>query len=223
MSEYERSVLLYRFAELVYANSKDLADILTMENGKTLAEAQTEVEYAATFLIWFAEEVICSYVAELYTHPLVRKVSFTGSTTVGKSIAEKAAGTMKKISIELGGNALYIVFNDCDIDKATDGVLACKFRCLGLTCGCAKRLLVQRDVHDTFITALLRKMRGFKVGSGMDPTGTYGPLVNRAAVEKVRGHINDATYTGAKLIFGGTVRDDLGGYFIEPALLTGAT
>jgi succinate-semialdehyde dehydrogenase/glutarate-semialdehyde dehydrogenase len=159
----------------------------------------------------------------LYTHPLVKKVSFTGSTSVGKLITEKAAGTMKKVSMELGGNAPYIVFDDADLDLAVEGVLACKFRCSGQTCVCANRLYVQKGIHDKFVEKLLEKVKGFKIGSGLDPTVTHGPLVNRAGVTKTKQHIDDAVSKGAKLLVGGKVRDDMDGYFIEPALLTGAT
>lgn len=162
-------------------------------------------------------------VAILYTHPLVKKVSFTGSTGVGKLITEKTAGTMKKVSMELGGNAPYIVFDDADLDIAVDGVLACKFRCSGQTCVCANRLYVQKSIHDDFVEALSKRMDQFKIGSGLDPGVTHGPLVNQAAVTKTRQHIDDAISKGAKVIKGGQVRNDLEGYFIEPALLTGTT
>ncbi|CAM1510726.1 Fc.00g034090.m01.CDS01 [Cosmosporella sp. VM-42] len=129
-------------------------------------------------------------------------------------IAERAAGTMKKVSIELGGNAPYIVFDNASI---------CKFRCSAQTCVCASRLYVQRGIHDAFVEALLERMKKFKVGSGMDPTVTYGRLVNKAAVAKAKSHIDDAVSNGAKLIFDGNIRDDVPGYFIEPALVTSVT
>jgi len=311
-SEHDRASMLRKWAALVRANAADLAVILTMENGKTLAEAVGEVEYGASFISWFAEEAIRSYgdhipsqhkgstnitirqpigvcgiiapwnfpiamvtrklgpaiaagctvvikppsetplctlaltylaveagippnviqvvttkdrtaVAELYTNPIVKKVSFTGSTGVGKMITEKAAGTMKKVSMELGGNAPYIVFDDADLDIAVDGVMACKFRCSGQTCVCANRMYVQAGVHDQFVDALLKRMQHFKIGSGLDPTTTHGPLVNKSAVTKVLDHIQDATSKGAKLVYGGTVPEDMDGFFIEPALVTGVT
>lgn len=311
-NEHERSRMLHKYAALIRANAKDLAVILTLENGKTLVEAEGEVEYGASFITWFAEEAIRSYgdivpsqhkgstnfiirqpigvcaviapwnfpvamitrklgpalaagctvvikppsetplctlaltvlaqeagippsviqvvptrdrsaVTELYTNPIVKKVSFTGSTGVGKLITARAAETMKKVSMELGGNAPYIVFDDADLGKAVDGVLACKFRCSGQTCVCANRLYVQRGIHDAFVAALLERMKKFKVGPGMDPTVTHGPLVNKAAVAKVKSHIDDAVGKGAKLVIGGNTRDDLPGYFIEPALVTGVT
>jgi succinate-semialdehyde dehydrogenase/glutarate-semialdehyde dehydrogenase len=166
-----------------------------------------------------------SAATELYTNPIVKKVSFTGSTPVGKLITAAAAGTMKKVSMELGGNAPYIVFDDADLTEAVDGVLVCKFRCSGQTCVCANRIYVQRGIHDRFVDALLKRMHSFKVGSGLDPSVTRGPLVNRAGVAKVRAHIADAVSKGAQLVVGGSVPDEDSsngkGYFIEPALLTG--
>ncbi|OBT69146.1 hypothetical protein VE03_02006 [Pseudogymnoascus sp. 23342-1-I1] len=161
-------------------------------------------------------------VAELYTHPLVKKVSFTGSTGVGKLITKMAEGTMMKVSMELGGNAPYIVFDDVDIDIAIDGVLACKFRCSGQTCVCANRIYVQSQIHDKFVEKLTGRMSAFKIGSGLDPTVTHGPLVNMAGVKKMREHIDDAVSKGAKLVVGGT-SPDFEGYLIEPALLTNVT
>ncbi|KAI1371678.1 succinate-semialdehyde dehydrogenase [Hypoxylon crocopeplum] len=309
--ETARAKMLHSWAALVRQHAKDLGVLLTMENGKTLAEAEGEVEYGASFITWFAEEAVRSYgdvipsrhkgstnivvrqpigvcgiiapwnfpiamitrklapaiaagctvvvkppsetplctlalaalalqagippnviqvvttrdrdaVTELYTHPLVKKVSFTGSTGVGKLITRRAAETMKKVSMELGGNAPYIVFNDCDVDAAVDGVLGCKFRCSGQTCVCANRLYVQSGIHDLFVEKLQERMSGFKIGSGLDPSVTHGPLVNAAAVKKTREHIDDAIAKGAKLVAGGTSPDSEA-YLIEPALLTGVT
>jgi succinate-semialdehyde dehydrogenase/glutarate-semialdehyde dehydrogenase len=311
-SEHDRATMLRKWAALIRDNASDLAVILTMENGKTLAEAAGEVEYGASFISWFAEEAVRSYgdhipsqhkgstnitirqpigvcgiiapwnfpvamvtrklgpaiaagctvvvkppsetplctlaltylaveagippnviqivttkdraaVAELYTNPIVKKVSFTGSTGVGKMITEKAAGTMKKVSMELGGNAPYIVFDDANMDFAVNGVMACKFRCSGQTCVCANRLYVQAGIHDKFVDTLLQRMKQFKIGSGLDPTVTHGPLVNKAAITKVLEHIQDATSKGAKLVYGGKVPEYMDGFFIEPALLTGVT
>lgn len=250
--------------------------ILTKEMGKTLAEAQGEVEYGASFITWFAEEAIRNYgdvipsqahpgstnfvirqpigvcaiitpwnfpvamitrkigpalaagctcvikppsetplcalalvhlaqaagfppnaiqvvptrdrtaVAELYTNPIVKKVSFTGSTGVGKLITEKAAGTMKKVSMELGGNAPFIVFNDADLEKAADSAVICKFRSSGQTCVCANRIYVQAGIHNAFVEALKTRMQKFKVGSPLDPTVTHGPLINKASVTKLK-------------------------------------
>lgn len=309
--ETARAKMLHNWAALIRQHAKDLGVLLTMENGKTLAEAEGEVEYGASFITWFAEEAVRSYgdvipsrhkgstnlvirqpigvcgiiapwnfpiamitrklapaiaagctvvvkppsetplctlaltalaiqagippnviqvvttkdrnaVTELYTHPLVKKVSFTGSTGVGKLITERAAGTMKKVSMELGGNAPYIVFDDADVDIAVDGVLTCKFRCSGQTCVCANRLYVQSGIHDVFVKKLQERMSTFKIGSGLDPTVTHGPLVNMAGVKKTKEHIDDAVSKGAKLVVGGTSPDSEG-YLIQPALLTGVT
>ncbi|KAH7072315.1 succinate-semialdehyde dehydrogenase [Paraphoma chrysanthemicola] len=162
-------------------------------------------------------------VVELYTNPIIKKVSFTGSTNVGKLITEKAAGTMKKVSMELGGNAPFIVFDDADIAKAIEGVIACKFRCSGQTCVSTNRLFVQRGIHNQFARALVKRAQQFKVGSGMDPTVKHGPLVNEAAVVKVKSHIDDAVGKGAKLLHEGQVRKDSGRCYIEPAIITGVT
>ncbi|KAL0935109.1 succinate-semialdehyde dehydrogenase [Colletotrichum truncatum] len=311
-SEHERSCLLHKFAALIRINAEDLAVILTMENGKTLAEARSEVEYGASFITWFAEEAIRSYgdiipsqhkgstnfvirqpigvcaiiapwnfpiamitrklgpalaagctvvikppsetplctlalatlaqeagfpldsvqvvptrdraaVTELYTNPIIKKVSFTGSTSVGKMISEKAAGTMKKVSMELGGNAPYIIFDDATLETAIEGVVACKYRCSGQTCVCANRLYVQSGIHDQFVAALTGRVKAFKVGPGLDPSTTHGPLVNEAAVAKFKCHIDDAMSKGAQLVIGGQARGDLGKCYVEPAILTGLT
>lgn len=125
-------------------------------------------------------------VVQLYTHPLAKKVSFTSSTVVRKIITQKSARQMKKVSMELGGNAPFIVFDDADVDAAVEGVLACKFRCSRQTCVCANRIFVQKGIHDRFIGALVERMRGFRIGPGLDRTVTHGPLVNRAAVDEVK-------------------------------------
>jgi succinate-semialdehyde dehydrogenase / glutarate-semialdehyde dehydrogenase len=253
--ETARAKMLHAWAALIRQHAKDLGVILTMENGKTLAEAEAEVEYGASFITWFAEEAVRSYgdvipsrhlgstnivirqpigvcgiitpwnfpiamitqklapaiaagctvvvkppsktplctlaltalamqagippnviqvvttkdrnaVTELYTHPLIKKISFTGSTGVGKMITEKAAKTMKKVSMELGGNAPYIVFNDADMDIAVAGVLACKFRCSGQTCVCANRLYIQSGIHDEFVEKLKERMEGSRSAAG---------------------------------------------------------
>lgn len=309
--ETARAKMLHAWAALIRQHAKDLGVILTMENGKTLAEAEAEVEYSASFITWFAEEAVRSYgdvipsrhlgstnivirqpigvcgiitpwnfpiamitrklapaiaagctvvvkppsetplctlaltalamqagippnviqvvttkdrnaVTELYTHPLIKKISCTGSTGVGKMITEKAAKTMKKVSMELGGNAPYIVFNDADVDIAVAGVLACKFRCSGQTCVCANRLYIQSGIHDEFVEKLKERMAGFKIGSGLDPSVTHGPLINEAAVKKTKEHIDDAVSKGAVLVVGGK-SPGAAGYLIQPALLTGVT
>jgi len=287
--------------------------ILSLENGKTLAEAKAEVVYAASFVFWFAEEAVRSYgdvipssysnttvwtlkepvgvcsiitpwnfpaamitrkiapafasgcsviikppsetpftaialvklalkagipsdiinvvptkdrnaSSELATHPKVRKISFTGSTNVGKMLSKLAAGTMKRVSMELGGNAPFIVFEDADIDKAVAGALICKFRSSGQTCICANRLLVHRDVVETFTERLIESLKSFKLGRGIDEGITHGPLVNAAAVEKVKTHVDDALQKGGQLRYGGGVPSDLiNGYFFSPTIITQAS
>lgn len=160
---------------------------------------------------------------EIYTNPKVKKISFTGSTGVGKLITQIAAGTMKKISMELGGNSPFIIFDDADLDTAIEELMGCKYRCSGQTCICANRVFVQRGVSDSFLKKLTSRVSKLKVGSPFDTTVTNGPLVNNAAVTKVRSLIDDALEKGAKLVVGGQVRDDLGGNFIEPAILTDIT
>lgn len=160
---------------------------------------------------------------EIYTNPKVKKISFTGSTGVGKIITRIAAGTMKKISMELGGNSPFIIFDDADLDAAIEELMACKYRCSGQTCVCANRVFVQRGVSNHFLEKLISRVSKLKVGSPFDPATTNGPLVNKAAVLKVRSLIDDALDKGAKLVVGGQIRDDLDGNFIEPAVVTDIT
>ncbi|KAJ6092303.1 Aldehyde dehydrogenase N-terminal [Penicillium canescens] len=308
----QRSSLLRKWHELILENAEDLAKILSLENGKTLAEAKGEVIYAASFVAWFAEEAVRSYgdvipssyhnanvltfkepvgvcgiitpwnfpaamitrkiapafaagcsvvikppsetpftaialvklaleagfppdiihivptkdrnaSLQLATHPLVKKISFTGSTSVGKMLTQLAAGTMKRISMELGGNAPFIVFEDADLDKAVEGALICKFRSSGQTCVCANRLYVHQDVLEEFTQRLIRRVKSFKLGRGIDEGVTHGPLVNAAAVEKVKSHVQDAIEKGAQLRCGGNVPAGVSsGYFYEPTIMTHA-
>jgi len=157
--------------------------------------------------------------AELTSNPLVRKVSFTGSTEVGRTLLEQCAGTVKKVSMELGGNAPFIVFDDADLDKAVAGVMASKFRNAGQTCVCANRIFVQDGVYDRFSTMVAEAVRTLTVGNGLETGVTIGPLIDTAAVEKVEEHISDAVGRGAKILLGGR-RHSLGGSFFEPTILT---
>ncbi|HYL64611.1 MAG TPA: NADP-dependent succinate-semialdehyde dehydrogenase [Candidatus Methylomirabilis sp.] len=307
----ERAAVLRRWFDLVIANQEDLARIMTIEQGKPLAESRGEVAYGASFLEWFGEEakriygdtipqhqadkrlvVIkqpigvvacitpwnfplamitrkagpaiaagCTVVlkpaeqtpfsaialaelaeragvprgvfnivtgdpqeigAELTSNPIVRKLSFTGSTEVGKLLMAQCASTIKKISLELGGNAPFIVFDDADLDAAVEGAIASKYRNTGQTCVCANRLLVQDSVYDAFAEKLAAAVRKLKPASGLDPGATQGPLIDDAALEKVESHIRDAQSKGAKVLVGGK-RHALGGRFFEPTILTGAT
>ncbi|HYF57637.1 MAG TPA: NAD-dependent succinate-semialdehyde dehydrogenase [Burkholderiaceae bacterium] len=159
---------------------------------------------------------------ELCTNPVVRKVSFTGSTEVGRILLRQSADTVKKLSLELGGNAPFIVFDDADLDAAVEGALASKYRNAGQTCVCANRLYVQAGVYDAFAAKLVERVRSFKVGPGVEPGVTIGPLIEPAAIEKVEQHVADAVAKGAKIALGGRAHA-LGGLFFEPTVLTGVT
>jgi succinate-semialdehyde dehydrogenase / glutarate-semialdehyde dehydrogenase len=159
---------------------------------------------------------------EMCTNPTVRKVSFTGSTEVGRILLRQSADTVKKLSLELGGNAPFIVFDDADVDAAVEGALLSKYRNAGQTCVCANRIYVQAGIYDEFARKLTEKVRQFKVGSGVEPGVTVGPLIEPAALEKVEQHVADALQKGAKVVLGGQ-RHALGGLFYEPTVLTGVT
>jgi succinate-semialdehyde dehydrogenase / glutarate-semialdehyde dehydrogenase len=307
----ERSAILRRWYDLIMANQEDLAQLMTAEQGKPLAEARGEVAYGAAFVEWFAEEakriygdtipqhqadkrlvVIkepvgvvasitpwnfpiamitrkcapalaagCAVVAkpagmtplcalalavlaeraglpagvfnvvtgsasaiggEMTKNPIVRKLTFTGSTEIGKTLMEQCAGTVKKISLELGGNAPFIVFDDADLDAAVDGAIASKYRNAGQTCVCANRILVQNGVYDDFAARLAQAVSGLKVADGFTEGAQLGPLINMEAVEKVEAHIADATAKGARIVVGGR-RHPLGGTFFAPTVLTEVT
>ncbi|KAJ2895177.1 hypothetical protein MKZ38_006842 [Zalerion maritima] len=308
----QRGAMLRKWHDLMMANKDDLTKILSLENGKTYAEAAGEITYAASFISWFAEEATRSYgvtipsqypntalmtfrepvgvcgiitpwnfpaamitrkiapalaagcavvikppsatpysclalaklaveaglppqvvqvcpttdrqaATELCTSPVVKKISFTGSTGVGKTLAKLATGTLKKMSLELGGNAPFIVFNDADLDLAVEGAMFCKFRCSGQTCVCANRLYVQSGVSKAFTEKLVAKVSALRMGPGLEGSTTQGPLVNKGAVAKVEEHVSDATSKGAKVEFGGSAPKDLPGYFYTPTVLSGVT
>jgi succinate-semialdehyde dehydrogenase/glutarate-semialdehyde dehydrogenase len=303
-----RAVILRRWFDLCMANQDDLAAILTLEQGKPLAEAKGEIAYGSGFIEWFSEEarraygdvipanlpgrrivvvkepigvaatitpwnfpnamitrkvgaalaagctVVCKpatatpYSAlalaelaeragvpkgvfnvvtgsaaviggELTSNPTVRKVSFTGSTEVGRRLLEQCAPTIKKVSLELGGNAPFIVFDDADLERAVAGVMASKFRNAGQTCVCANRIFVQNGIYDAFAARLREVVAAQVVGNGMEPGVTIGPLIDQHAVEKVEEHIDDALARGASVYAGGK-RHALGGTFFEPTILT---
>lgn len=308
----ERGILLRRWYELILANQEDLAVLMTLEQGKPLAEARGEVAYGASFIEWFAEEgkrvygevipaptgdkrllVIkqpvgvtaaitpwnfpiamitrkvapalaagCTSVVKpaeatplsalalaelavragipagvlnivttarpavvgdvLTASPIVRKLSFTGSTPVGKRLMAACAGTVKRVSLELGGNAPFIVFDDADLDAAVRGALASKYRNAGQTCVCANRLLVQDGVYDAFAAKLSDAVAQMKVDDGLETGAQIGPLINEAAVKKVEGLVADAVTKGAKVVLGGT-RHARGGNFYAPTVLTDVT
>ena len=160
--------------------------------------------------------------AELCGNPKVRKLSFTGSTETGRVLMRQCADTVKKLSLELGGNAPFIVFDDADLDAAVEGALASKYRNAGQTCVCANRLYVQDSVYDAFAAKLAEKVKGFKVGAGTEPGVVIGPLIDENGVKKVEAHVADALGKGAKVMLGGK-RHALGGLFFQPTVLTHVT
>ena len=159
---------------------------------------------------------------ELTGDPRVRKLTFTGSTEVGKLLMAQCAKTMKKVSLELGGNAPFIVFDDADLDAAVAGAIASKFRNTGQTCVCANRLLVQKGVYEEFTAKLVAAVQKLRVGDGLAGRDRAGPADRRGGVKKVEEHIADAAGKGAKVVTGGR-RHALGGTFFEPTILTGVT
>src|SRR6266699_354561 len=159
---------------------------------------------------------------EMTSNPLVRKVTFTGSTAVGKKLMAQCAGTVKKLSLELGGNAPFIVFEDADLDAAVEGAIASKYRNTGQTCVCTNRVLVQDSVYDTFAAKLAAAVKTLKPASGLEAGANQGPLIDEAAVQKVESHIRDAQSKGARVLVGGH-RHALGGRFFEPTVLTDVT
>lgn len=306
LSAKERASKLRRWYELMIENQDDLAQIMTLEQGKPLTEARGEIVFAASYIEWYAEEGkriygdvipgssdkrllvlkqpvgVCAAITpwnfpsamitrkagpalaagctmvikpasqtpfsalalmdlaeqagipkgvlsvvtgsaaeiaeELTRNPVVRKISFTGSTEIGRTIMEKCAHDVKKISLELGGNAPFIVFEDADLDAAVDGALASKFRNAGQTCVCANRLYVHDKVYDAFVDKLASAVSALKTGDGFAEGTTLGPLIDENAVAKVRQHIDDAIEKGAKVLQGGTAHQ-LGGNFFQPTIL----
>jgi succinate-semialdehyde dehydrogenase/glutarate-semialdehyde dehydrogenase len=305
----DRAALLRRWHAAVLAAAEDLAQLMTAEQGKPLAEARGEVQYAAAYIDWYAEEArringqtlasplvdrrllvlrepigVCAAITPwnfplamitrkvapalaagnpiivkpaeatplsalalavlaeraglppgvlqvvtgepraiggaLTASPVVRKLSFTGSTGVGRLLYAQSAPTIKKLSLELGGNAPFIVFDDADIDVAVQGAMASKYRNSGQTCVCVNRFYVHDAVYDEFAAKLSNAVATLKVGNGADEGVTQGPLINEAAVQKVQAHIADAVERGAQVLAGGR-RHALGGHFFEPTVLAG--
>lgn len=304
----ERAALLRAWHDEIQRNKEDLAQILTAEQGKPLAEARGEIAYGASYVEWFAEEakriygdtvpapssdkrvvcirqpvgvvacitpwnfpnamltrkiapalaagctvvckpanetplsalalavlaeragipkgvinILCGKTAEigeaLTSSSIVRKLTFTGSTEVGKLLTRQCAGTLKRLSMELGGNAPFIVFDDADIDAAVAGALVCKFRNAGQTCVCANRIFVQAGIYDAFAAKLTEAVKGLKLGDGRAEGVTMGPLISEEAVNDVMGVFDDATAKGATVLAGG-VRAKEGVCFIEPTVLS---
>jgi succinate-semialdehyde dehydrogenase/glutarate-semialdehyde dehydrogenase len=160
--------------------------------------------------------------AEMTSNPVVHKLGFTGSTEVGKLLMEQCARQVKKVSLELGGNAPFVVFDDADLGEAVAGALLCKYRNSGQTCISANRILVQDSVHDEFVGRLAEAVKGLKVGAGTEPDVKVGPLIDERALAKVERHVGDALDGGAQLVTGGE-RHELGHTFFQPTILTGVT
>lgn len=307
----DRAAILRRWFDLMMANQDELARLLTMEQGKSLAEARGEIAYGASFIEWFAEEGkrlygdvipshdagkrilvikqpigVCAAVTpwnfpnamitrkagpalaagcpmvlkpaaqtpfsalalaalaqeagipagvfnvltgsasaiggEMTANPLVRKLSFTGSTEVGRKLMEQSAPTIKKLSLELGGNAPFLVFDDADIDAAVEGAIASKYRNSGQTCVCTNRFYAQAPVYEEFVAKLAAKAGALKVGNGLEDGVQQGPLIDDKAVEKIEEHIADALARGGRLVTGGH-RHALGGTFFDPTVIADAT
>ena len=311
----ERAQAIKRWHAQILAHQEDLARIISMEQGKPLAESRGEVLYGASYVEWFAEEATRSYgdiipepvrgrkmmvlkepvgviaaitpwnfplamiarkiapalaagctvvakpaedtpltalalvrLAELAGLPAgvlnivttsrentpalvdawlkddrVRKITFTGSTPVGKHLARESANTLKKLSLELGGNAPFIVFEDADLDAAVNGLMASKFRNGGQTCVCPNRVYVQAKVHDAFVAKLAARVGALKVGPATDEASQIGPMINARAVDKIDRHVQDAVAQGAAIATGGQRLTALGEHYYTPTVLTGAT
>ena len=307
-SAKERSIILRKWFDLINQNHEELAQIMTIEQGKPIKESRGEITYGASFIEWFAEEAKrvygdtipdpmtdrriivlkqpvgvvaaitpwnfpnamitrkcapalaagCPVVIkpasqtpfsalalaalaeeagfpkgtinvvtgkaseigdELSSNPIVKKLSFTGSTEIGKLLLQKCATTVKKVSMELGGHAPFIVFDDADIDEAVIGAMQSKFRNTGQTCVCANRLYVQEKVHDEFCKKFVEAVSNLKVGEGLDEEVASGPMIDEHSLAKVEEHVEDAVQTGAKVAIGGA-RHNLGKNFYQPTVLT---
>ena len=310
-SARERSNILRKWFDLIISNKEELAQIMTIEQGKPINESRGEIVYGASFIEWFAEEakrvygdtipdpltdrrivvlkqpvgvvasitpwnfpnamitrkcapalaVGCPVVIkpasqtpysalalaalaeeagfpkgtlnvitgkaseigdELATNPIIRKLSFTGSTEIGKVLMAKCAGTVKKVSMELGGHAPFIVFDDANIDDAVAGAMQSKFRNTGQTCVCANRVYVQEKVYDEFCKKFVEAVSKMKVGDGLEEDVTSGPLIDESSLNKVEEHVQDAVQMGAKVAIGGS-KHSLGMNFYQPTILTDVT
>ena len=160
---------------------------------------------------------------ELTTSPIVKKISFTGSTGVGKLLMQQSSDSLKKLSMELGGNAPFIVFDDADVDAAVAGAVASKFRSSGQTCVCANRIYVQEGVYEDFVAKLTEKVRSFKVGHGFEDGTTHGPVIHDRAIAKVQAHVQDAEKKGGKVTIGGQKMPELGSNFFQPTVIRDMT
>ncbi len=310
-SARQRSDILRKWFELIIKNKEELAQIMTIEQGKPINESRGEIGYGASFIEWFSEEakrvygdtipdpmtdrrivvlkqpvgvvasitpwnfpnamitrkcapalaVGCPVVIkpasqtpfsalalaalaeeagfpkgtlnvitgkaseigdELATNPIVRKLSFTGSTEIGKILLQKCSGTVKKVSMELGGHAPFIVFNDANINDAVAGAMLSKFRNTGQTCVCANRIYVQEKVYEEFCKKFIEEVSKMKVGDGLNEENSSGPMIDEHSLTKVEEHVEDAIQYGAKVAIGGS-RHALGMNFYQPTILTGVS
>lgn len=306
-SALERSKLMRKLHDAILGNQDALAELLTLEQGKSLTESKGEVGMSAAYILWYAEEarrtygdtipspwadrrimitkepvgvigaitpwnfpssmlarkigpalasgctavvkpatqtpysglawgLLCEQAGipkgvvniltgsaseiggEITSNPLVRKITFTGSTEIGKILIKQAADTVKKVSMELGGNAPFIVFDDADVDRAVDGAIMAKFRNSGQTCVCTNRFLVQAGIYDSFVEKFAAKTAKLKIGNGLEAGTEQGPLIDEKAVKKVEEFIADAKQKGGKIVTGGK-RHSLGGSFFEPTVI----
>jgi len=311
LTAHARAALLRKWHDLMLQHADDLGLVMTLEQGKPLAEAKGEVLYGASFVQWFAEEGIRAYGetipaaqanrrilarkvpvgvcaaitpwnfpnamitrklapalaagctavvkpsdltpfsalalaelaqraglppgvlnivtglpeaigAELTANPTVRKLTFTGSTRVGKMLLRQCADTVKRVSMELGGNAPVIVFDDADLDQAIAGIMASKFRNSGQTCVCANRIYVQSGIYERIAERLTQEVKNLRIGRGTEPGVTIGPLINKAAIRKVEAHVADAVAKGATILGGGKTAEQ-GPQYFQPTVLSDAT
>ena len=307
----ERAAILRQWYQLMMDNQEDLALMMTLEQGKPMAESRGEIAYAAAYMEWYAEEGkraygdviptnipsqrivvtrepvgVCAAITpwnfpsamitrkaaaalaagcpmvvkpasqtpfsalalavlaeeagvpkgvfsvitgsasqigeEMTTNPTVRKVSFTGSTEIGRLLMAQSASTIKKVSLELGGNAPFIVFDDADIDEAVKGAIICKYRNAGQTCVCANRIYVHDAIYDQFAEKLVQATEALKIGDGREEGVEVGPLIDQAAVDKVMEHIQDALDGGGKVVTGGKPHSK-GDLFFQPTVVTGVS
>ncbi|WP_454844575.1 aldehyde dehydrogenase family protein [Pseudomonas veronii] len=218
----ERSQILRTWYDLILANQEDLARLLSWEQGNPLAELGERAGLAPGVLNIVTGDDAPAIGGELTGNPKVQKLSFTGSTGVGKLLMAQCAQTIKKVSLELGGNAPFIVFDDADLDAAVEGALGSKFRNSGQTCVCTNRLLVQNGIYDAFSRRLAAAVNALKVAPADDEGAQQGPLINAKAVAKVQEHIRDAVSKGARILAGGKPHA-LGGGFFEPTVLGDVT
>lgn len=312
LSARSKADLLSKWYDLIMQNFDDIAEIITIESGKPLAESKGELQYGANFIKWYAEkanridgrifdpnldnmegrvdyqpigvvaaitpwnfpfamitrkvapaiaagcsvvlkpsgltplsafvchkllieagadenllQVICGNSKEigkeLTENKVVRKITFTGSTNVGKLLMKQAANSIKKVSLELGGNAPFIVFDSADIDKAVAGLIASKIRNAGQVCIAPNRVFIAKNIKADFITKLKLTVSELKLGNGLDDNIKVGPLINNSAIEKVQSHIDDAISKGATLVYGGKIDEKLGGKFFKPTILDNVT